>query len=133
MDTLTTIDADKFLYFPYGDNLIANSCSRDIEEGQKDRTTIYYLIDSLVERAAKLAAINLTAVVIKTGKGQDPCRPVCITADGSNFYKLKNFRTKLESYLKTYLNDELHLYYEFVKVENANLTGSAIAALAKLH
>ncbi len=132
MDTLTTIDADKFLYFPYGDNLLANSCSQDAKEGQKDRTTIYYLLDSLVERAAKLAAINLTAVVIKTGKGQDPCRPVCITADGSNFYKLKNFRTKLESYLKIYLNDELNLYYEFVKVDNANLTGSAIAALAKL-
>lgn len=132
MNTLSTIDADKFLYLPYGDNLLSNSCSQDAEEGQKDRTTIYYLLDSLVERAAKLAAINLAAVVIKTGKGQDPCRPVCITADGSNFYKLKNFRTKLECYLKKYLNDDLNLYYEFVKVDNANLTGSAIAALAKL-
>lgn len=132
LDTLTTIDANEFLHFPYGDNLLSNRCSHDPKEGRNDRTTLYYLIDSLVERAAKLVAVNLSAVVIKTGKGNDPCRPVCITADGSTFYKLKNFKNKLEHYLKIYLNDELGLYYEFVKVENANLTGSAIAALAKL-
>jgi hexokinase len=132
MDNLTTIDANEFLHSPYGKNLLSNSCSQDGEEGQSDRTTLYHLIDSLVERAAKLVAINLTSVIVKTGKGQDPCRPVCITADGSTFYKLKNFKSKLEHYLKVYMNDELGLYCEFVEVENANLTGSAIAALAKL-
>jgi hexokinase len=85
-----------------------------------------------VERSAKLIAINLIAVVLKTGKGKDPTRPVCITADGSTFYKLKNFRQKLEHYLKIYLVDELNVHYEFVKADNSNLTGSAIAALAKL-
>jgi hexokinase len=132
MDNLTTIDANEFLHSPYGKNLLSDSCSQDSEEGQSDRTTLYYLIDSLVERAAKLVAINLTSVIVKTGKGQDPCRPVCITADGSTFYKLKSFKSKLEHYLKIYMNDELGLYCEFVEVENANLTGSAIAALAKL-
>jgi hexokinase len=132
IDTITTIDANEYLNFPYGNNLISNCCSCIPEEGQIDRTTLYYLIDSLVERAAKLVAINLTATIVKTGKGQDPCRPVCITADGSTFYKMKNFRRKLEHYLKIYLNDELGLYCEFVEVDNANLTGSAIAALAKL-
>jgi len=132
INTITTIDANEFLHFPYGENLLSSCCSRNSEEGQKDRITLYYLIDSLVERAAKLVAINLTSVIIKTEKGNDPCRPVCITADGSTFYKMKNFRSKLEYYLKIYLNDKLGLYCEFVEVENANLTGSAIAALAKL-
>lgn len=132
VEQLTAIDTDKFMYTPYGDNLLSNICSRDDQERQKDRTTLYYLIDSLIERAAKLVAINLISVIVKTGKGQDPCRPICITADGSAFYKLRNFRTKLECYLKNYLNEELGLYCEFVQVENANLTGSAIAALAKL-
>ena len=130
--TLSTKEADDFLHAPYGDNLLANSCSRDPEEGGKDRTTLYYLIDSLVERAAKLSAVNLSTVIIKTGKGNDPCRPVCITADGSTFYKTKNFKSRVEHYMKIYLNDELGLYHEFVEVKNANLTGSAIAALAKL-
>ncbi|HHY83418.1 MAG TPA: hexokinase [Clostridiales bacterium] len=129
---LTTIDVNEFLHEPYGKNLISNACSMEQEEGRRDRTTLYYLIDSLVERAAKLVAINLISVVIKSGKGQDPCRPVCITADGSTFYKLKNFKSKLEHYMKVYLVDQLNLHYEFVEAENSNLTGSAVAALAKL-
>lgn len=132
VDTITTIDANEFMYEPYGDNLLASFCSKADGEGQKDRTTLYYLMDHMIERAAKLVAINLTAVVVKSGKGTDPCRPVCITADGSTFYKLKDFKSKLESYLKTYLVDGRDLHYEFVEAENANLTGSAIAALAKL-
>lgn len=131
-DTLSTIDANEFLHLPYGDNKLTSCCSDESNESKKDRTTLYYLIDSLVERAAKLVAINLTAVMIKTGKGNDPCRPVCITADGSTFYKLKAFKSKLEYYLKGYMVDEMGLYCEFAEAENVNLTGSAIAALAKL-
>lgn len=126
---LTTIDFNYFLRWPYGNNLLAAICN---ETDQKDRITLYHLFDCLMERAAKLVAINLIAVVVKTGKGQDPSRPVCITADGSSFYKFKNFKQKLEHYLKVYLIDDLGLYYEFVEADNANLTGSAIAALAKL-
>ena len=77
-------------------------------------------------------AVNLSAVIIKTGKGQDPCRPVCITADGSTFYKTHHFPERVAYYMKGYLNDELGRYHQFVEVKNANLTGSAIAALAKL-
>ena len=128
-EELSTIDVNYFMRWPYGDNLFSKIC--DIT-GQNDRATLYHLFDCLVERAAKLVATNLIAVVLKTGKGQDPSRPVCITADGSSFYKLKNFKRKLEYYLEIHLIKERRLYYEFVEVENANLTGSAIAALAKL-
>ncbi|HHU50138.1 MAG: hexokinase family protein [Caldicoprobacterales bacterium] len=126
---LNTIDLSNFLLNPFGGNALAELCN---QTGQKDRITLYHLFDCLVERSAKLIAINLIAVVLKTGKGKDPTRPVCITADGSTFYKLKNFRQKLEHYLKIYLVDELNVHYEFVKADNSNLTGSAIAALAKL-
>ena len=130
--TLSTKEADDFLHAPYGDNLLAGFCSPDPEEGRTDRTTLYFLIDSLIERAAKLSAVNLSAVIMKTGKGKDPARPVCITADGSTFYKTKDFPGRVERYMKTWLNDKLGQYHTFVEVKNANLTGSAIAALAKL-
>ena len=90
------------------------------------------MFDCLCERAAKLVAINLIAVIKKINKGQDPSCPVCITADGSLFYKYKNFKRKLEYYMEEHLVKGLQLYYEFVEADNANLTGSAIAALAKL-
>ena len=64
-----------------------------------------------------MVAINLIAVILKTGKGKDVTRPVCITADGSTFYMLKNFKQKLEHYLKVYLIDDLNMYYDFVEAE----------------
>lgn len=90
---------------------------------------MYHIIDVIIERAAKLVAINLTVAVLKSGKGQDPLFPVCIAADGSTFYKSKLFRSKLDRYIARYMNQEYGLYCEFVKAENANLVGSAIAGL----
>jgi len=71
----------------------------------------------------------LAAAVIKSGKGFDPLFPVCIAADGSTFYKSKLFRGKLDFYISKHLNQERGLYCEFVKADNANLIGTAIAGL----
>ena len=101
----------------------------DSEQTRTDRYTLYAIIDIIIERAAKLVAINLTVAVTKSGKGQDPLFPVLVAADGSTFYKSKLFRGKLDTYLVKYLNGERGLYCEFVKAENANLVGSAIAGL----
>ena len=90
---------------------------------------LYYLIDGVIERAAKFVAVNLAAIMQKTGKGKNPLKPVCITAEGTTFYKSKLFRDKLNYYVRTYLNDELNIYCEFVKAENATLIGTAIAGL----
>ena len=92
-------------------------------------STLYYLVDALVERAAKLTAINLSSVALKSGKGFNPCRPICIVAEGTTFYRLKSLRQKIEYYLKQYLVDKKHVYYEIVNVENATLIGAAIAGL----
>lgn len=129
MEEVTTIDVNYFMRWPYGDNPFAKLCD---ETGQNDRVALYQLFDCLVERAAKLTAINLIGVILKINKGHDISRPVCITADGSTFYLLKNFKRKLEYYMEEYLIKDLNLYYEFVEAENVNLTGAAIAALAKL-
>jgi hexokinase len=129
MGEVTTIDVNYFMRWPYGDNPFAKICD---QADQNDRVTLYHLFDCLIERAAKLTAINLIGVILKIDKGHDPSRPVCITADGSTFYLLKNFKRKLEYYMEEYLIKGHNLYYEFVEAENVNLTGAAIAALAKL-
>jgi len=124
IDELTAKDINDFLYFPYSGNKLSECC---FEDG--DYSVLFYLIDSMTERAAKLVAVNLSSIILKTGKGKDPCRPVCITAEGTTFYKSKLFKSKLDYYIKTYLNDEKQTYCEFVKAENATLIGSAIAGL----
>lgn len=128
---LISKDIDDFLNFPYSDkNPLARCCSAgDTIKITTDCQTLYYLIDAMMERAAKLVAVNIASVIIKTGKGGNPCLPVCITAEGTTFYKSKLVRNKLEFYLKKYLNERKNLYCEFVKVENATLIGTAIAGL----
>jgi hexokinase len=115
------------MYFPNKkNNLLGGLLSNDNNE---DRITLYYLIDRLIERVAKLTAINLASVVLKEEKGIDPCIPVCITAEGTTFYKLKNLKSKVEYYMKEYLINEKNRYIEIINVENATLIGAAIAGL----
>lgn len=124
---LASKEIDDFLYYPYGDNTLASCCFKN--DGEDDRMVMYYLIDGVLERAAKFVAFSLTAVLEKTGKGSNPCAPACITADGSTFYKSKLFKGKLDHYIKTYTNDTKGIYCEFAKVDNGTLIGTAIAGL----
>ena len=95
----------------------------------EDAAALYYLVDALVERAAKLTAINLSSAALKSGKGRDPARPICIVAEGTTFYHLKSLRQKVEHYLKHYLVDHKQVYYEIVNIKDATLIGAAIAGL----
>ena len=127
IEQISTEDISDFMYYP---NAERNPLSSAFNGGSgEDLITLYYLIDKLVERAAKLTAINLSSVVIKSGKGTNPCFPVCIVAEGTTFYRLKSLKTRVEFYMKTYLENQKNLYYEIVDIENATLIGAAIAGL----
>lgn len=128
---LQSKDVDDFLFHPKSETCVLARCCGmgDTDEIRNDRYALYHLIDVIIERAAKLTAINLTVAVVKCGKGFDPLFPVCIAADGSTFYKSKLFRGKMDFYVAKHLNAERGLYCEFVKAENANLIGTAIAGL----
>ena len=123
---LDTKDTGEFFQSPGGDNLL----SRCIPEAEaEDREVLYFLIARLMERAAKFVAVTLGSVVTKSGKGRSRCAPVCITADGSTFYKFKSYQDTIKYYLKKFLVDGKNRYYDFVQVENAPLVGAAIAGL----
>ena len=124
---LASKEIDDFLYYPYGENVLSSCFVKS--DSNDDRAVMFLLIDNIFDRIAKFVAFSLTAVIEKTGKGKDPLKPVCITADGSTFYKSKLFRGKLDYYIKTYTNDKKGIYCEFVKVDNGTLTGTAIAGL----
>jgi len=123
---LETKDINSFMYFPEGDNPLAVSCSSGHEQ---DCIAAWYLLDALIERAAKLVAFLLSSVVLKTDKGKNPCAPVCITAEGTTFYELKSLKTKVECYLKSFLEEKHNRFFEIVSAENATLIGAAIAGL----
>ena len=56
-----------------------------------------------MERAAKLTAVNLASIALKSGAGRDPRRPICVTADGTTFYELKGLREKTLRFLEPFL------------------------------
>lgn len=123
---LAAKEIDDFLYWPKGDNILARCCSKGSGE---DGIILFHIIDNIFERIARFVTFSITAVMEKTGKGTNPLEPVCITADGSTFYKSKLFRSKLDHYIKVYTNDIKGIYCEFVKVDNGTLVGTAIAGL----
>ncbi len=141
LESLNSWDLDDYLYFPPENEKLAGLVPGMSEV---DKVSLYFLFDSLVERAAVLSSIVLAASAIKEDTGYNPCTPICIIADGSSFYKMKNFKTRVEYYLEgilskhrtgtgtdnsTYL-DQGDLYHELHAVEEAILKGAAAAALA---
>ena len=120
---LETQQLDAFVSTPSGDNLLSSLCGDD-----KDRHVMCCLAERLVERAAKLTAINLSAMVLKSGGGKDSKRPVCIVAEGTTFYEMNGLKDKTEHYLREYLQTR-GIYFDIVNVENSTLIGAAIAGL----
>lgn len=124
LSELSMRDVDLFAADPDGDGLLAALLT-----DRGDRALLFDLMDAVFERAAKMVAVNLAAVLVAADKGRDPARPVCVSAEGTTFYKSVLFRPKLDAFVKSFVNGELGRYPEFVRAEDATLVGSAVAAL----
>ena len=96
-------------------------------ENSDDAERILAIIDAVVERAALYAAISWIAVVMKSGKGENPDAPVCITVEGTTFYKLYGLKERVIKYLDQLLVDYYKRYYTLANIDDATLIGSAIA------
>jgi hexokinase len=123
IDQLESQEMDDFLSNPDEGNMLAKSCEED-----EDKRFLCTLGERLVERAGKLTAINLSAMVLKSGGGKNPEKPVCIVAEGTTFYEMKGLKDKTEYYLSEYLGQQ-GVHFEIVNVENSTLIGAAIAGL----
>ncbi len=125
--SLSGRELNDFLLYPDGkDNPLGAVCGKVPAE---DAQALYRLCDALVERAAALVAMNLSALVLKTDKGRDPRYPICITADGTTFWQLRSFRMWVESYMRRFLAGRNARAWEITSVDDAPLLGAAIAAL----
>ncbi|MBN2325495.1 MAG: hexokinase [Spirochaetes bacterium] len=127
LEALDTEQMNEYMRCPTGEENFLSSLL--CEASETDRIILYHLMDVLVERAAKFSAIHLCAFVLKEGGGENPCLPVCITAEGSVFYGLVDIRERILSYLGRYLKKKRKRYCEVIGIENAALIGAAVAGL----
>jgi hexokinase len=124
---ISTRELNDFLLYPDGPaNPLASACAR---MPGPDAQAVYRVCDSIVERAAAMVAVNLGAVLLKSGAGQDPRYPACIAVDGTTFWQLRTFRLRVESHLRRLLIRDRERAWEITSVEDAPLLGAAIAAL----
>jgi hexokinase len=96
---------------------------------REDKVNCIKIIENLIDRAARLVAANLAAVILKTNKGKSASRPILITIEGTAFYKLRNLKPLFEHYFAGYLSGERERFFEFTEVEQSSLVGAALAAL----
>lgn len=125
VENLQSKEVDDFCYYPYGTGRLAALT----EDSEQDKAALYQLMDAFFDRAAILSIMKLAAIMKKTGTGQNPLKPVCISAEGSTFYKSKLLHKKINYYLTAFLEERMHVCAEFMRAENATISGTSLAAL----
>ena len=128
LESLAELSSEEINKFVCGIDLADNKLTSTLISDE-DKATAAGIINGLIERAAKLVAINLASVIIKTGKAKSAEKPVLMTIEGTTFYKLNNFQKMFEEFLQEFFSGENKRYYEIVEVENSSLLGAAIAAI----
>ncbi len=125
MGELTSEEVNKFVS---SIDLKTNVLS-DILVSKEDKVAAAQIINSLIERSAKLVAASLAAVILKTGKAKTAEKPILMTIEGTTFYKMNNFKILFEAFLQGFLSGENRRFYEIVEVPNSSLIGAGIAAI----
>jgi hexokinase len=99
---------------------------------EADATALHLILDAIIARAAKLTAVNLSAMVLKSDVGENPRYPVCINADGTTYYKTENLARYTEQYVTEFLQRKHHRYVRFVNIDDSPTIGAAVAGLSLL-
>jgi hexokinase len=125
LDDLTSEEANNYVTDPAAICGSLFPCMKD----QTDAKNCIKIIDCIIDRASKLVAANIAAVILKTEKGKSADKPILITIEGTTFNKMYNLSKYFEKYLADYLQGDRKRYYEFTEVKQSSLVGAALAAL----
>ena len=126
MDDLANKDFDDFVANPYQAGTAFDAVPLD----DADRRMLRDLGAPVLVRAARLTAVNIAAAVLRCGEGHDSLHPVCVTIDGSTYYKTKSvqFRSRIEADLRAILEPR-GIHYDLIAVDEAPILGAAVAGL----
>ena len=127
LPSLELKDMDAFFYGPFCADtklgaIFANGTDFDVEAA-------YRILDTIVDRSARLAAINIAAAAVKSGSGFNPARPICVLCEGTTFLKTHSLRDRVFAYLYEELTVKRGIWFEIVTLDNAVTLGTAVAGL----
>ena len=125
INSLTSEEANNYMNDPSSGSTPLHKCISN----NVDRENCVVILEGIIDRAAKLVAANMAAIILKTNKGKSSERPILITVEGTTFYKMHNLKANFEKYLGEYLSGERQRYYEIAEVKQSSLVGAALAAL----
>lgn len=100
------------------------------KQNQDDLLALQMLADAFFSRSAMMVAVNLTAVMRKSGVKTSPEAPICISAEGSTFYLCKPLHDRILKFMDAFAHQRMQLNYAFVQAEDSTIFGSAYAALS---
>lgn len=119
---INSANVDAFYLDPHGDNPLAMAL-----ENREAQTFAAGVNDALLERAARVAAAGLCAVIESRGLSRGS--RVCICADGSMIRLSPALQPKMEAYLRGYAGEKLGVETQFRFADDATLLGCAWAGL----
>ena len=119
---ISSANVDAFYLDPHGDNPLAAAISD--REAQDFAAGVN---DALLERAARVAAAGLCAVI--ESRSLPRGSRVCICADGSMIRLSPALRPKMEAYLRAFALEKLGVETQFRFADDATLLGCAWAGL----
>ena len=121
---ITMKDVDDFCRNKHSNNSITSLCS-----SEKEIEFCSEVVDMLLERAARISAAFLCAILEETGKGNK--LPVCICAEGTTITKNPVLLPKIKADMDSYTGKASGAGYEFISIDDATLYGAAVAGLIK--
>lgn len=121
---LETPDLEPFLGGAGGTGLHAALVRRGSAD---DLALAANLVDCLLERAAKLAAVNVSAALLQSVPTGPADAPACVTVDGSTFWRLRGYHERIVAWMDRILAGRMR--YEMISVESAALVGAAVGGI----
>ncbi len=127
LSEITAEDISVFLDEEYSQSRIDVLCG----ENKNARESMKELFSLILDRAAALTCVSITAIMEKADSGKNPQEPVCLLADGSVIRYSGVFLERFKHYNKVFTIDKKKRYFDICFADNATLLGTAVAAMLR--
>ncbi len=95
-------------------------------EGEDDRSILFSLFDSVVDRSARICAAIIGAALEQCGSSSEK-NPVCVSCNGTTFFKTYKIASRTKKYLSELLSSQ-QIYFKILDEEADITIGTAMVA-----